>query len=156
MKSIFIDTWGKTPVDIDPDCTLLQFDDKVHIVIGDQSDPAFWDDFFKNNNTYFDIVIDDGGHMMQQQIITFEKVYSRLNYGGVYLCEDRQHTSYWDEFGGGYLKNSSFIVYHVQKPHSLPFDLRKDTFSVSFYDSIVVLEKYLERDEKNPFNLIMN
>jgi len=150
-------------IDIDKNCGTLNFEDNVHIVIGDQGNPMFWDDFFEKNNIHFDIVIDDGGHTMQQQIITFEKVYSRVKYGGIYLCEDL-HTSYWDEYGGGYLNKNSFIeysknfidlinAYHVRTPLSL--DFRKDTFSITFYDSIIVLEKYSERDEKHPSSQVV-
>jgi hypothetical protein len=142
-------------VDIDPGCKSLEaeYPGNVNIVIGDQGSPQFWDTFLNNNNTLmFDIIIDDGGHLMNQQILSYEKLYSRVNNGGVYLCEDT-HTSYWSEYGGGYLKSNppTFIEYsknfidYINAYHarnqSLSLDFRKNTHCISFYDSVVVLDK---------------
>lgn len=55
-----------------------------------------------------DIFIDDGGHHMTQQITTLEKMFLRVRDGGVFLCEDL-HTSYWDRYDGGYLRQDSMI-----------------------------------------------
>ena len=42
------------------------------IFIGDQSDPNFWNSFFKKVKS-FDVVIDDGGHESHQQIVSVLK-----------------------------------------------------------------------------------
>lgn len=34
--------------------------------------------------------------------------FNKLNYGGVYIIEDT-HTSYWEDFGGGFKKSDSMI-----------------------------------------------
>jgi len=93
---------------------------------------------------------------MQQQIVTYENVIDRVKDGGVYLCEDL-HTSYWDEFGGGYLKNNTFIeysknfidllnVYHIRN-NQLPYNFRKNIWCVSYYDSIIILDKKIDTTE---------
>lgn len=55
-----------------------------------------------------DIFIDDGGHSTTQQSVTFQSVFGSVRDRGIYLCEDL-HTSYWEKFEGGYLKNNSMI-----------------------------------------------
>ncbi|GDY01096.1 hypothetical protein LBMAG49_04250 [Planctomycetota bacterium] len=93
-----------------------------------------------------------GGHTMQQQICTFEELVPKVQPLGVYLCEDL-HTSYWQEFGGGYRRPGSFIEYsknfidalnawHSREPARLSVsDLTRSAHSAHYYDSVVVLEK---------------
>jgi len=132
----------------------------VHIDIGDQESRTFWLKYLKDKPR-FDIVIDDGGHTMRQQIVTFEELYDHVSDDGVYLCEDL-HTSYWnDDFGGGYKKEDTFIEYsknfadmlniYFIKPWEIdPFKRQKyhkfrtTTSSVTYYDSVIVLEKQLD------------
>jgi hypothetical protein len=125
----------------------------IMITIGDQGDRAFWDKFILDNPGKFDIIIDDGGHTMTQQITTYEKMYDHMYDGGVYLCEDT-HTSYWAAYGGGLRNPRSFIEYakrfvdslHAYHIHDqkMGLDFRKKTFRVSFYDSIVVLDRKID------------
>ena len=42
----------------------------------------------------FDIIVDDGSHLNAHQILTFERIWSALRDGGVYVIEDVQ-TSFW-------------------------------------------------------------
>jgi hypothetical protein len=124
-------------------------------VKGDQSDPKFWEEFFK---TYpeVDIFIDDGGHHQFQQINTLQSVWSHMKPGGVYLCEDT-HTSYWPEYSGGLRLSSTFTEYSKQiidtmnvewwkgndrSPNNMMFaEHYTDLTGMHFYDSIVVLDK---------------
>lgn len=141
-------------IDVDPECAKLKYSDpKIKVIIGDQSDPAFWDKFLSENEK-IDVFIDDGGHFMDQQILTFEKVFPKLSVGGVYFCEDT-HTSYMSYNGGGLKSRSSFVEYAKQCAdtinqrwwESIDTDLEliknvtKDLTSVHFYDSMVVFEK---------------
>ncbi len=148
-------------IDISPECMNIHKTlglDNIHVEIGDQGDPVFWDRYLANKPK-FDIVIDDGGHTCRQQIVTFEKIYDHIDKDGVYLCEDL-HTSYWPNFGGGLNKKGSFIEYSkkfidllhafhilnkerskISKRKTLPLDFRKKTNSIHYYDSIIVLEK---------------
>ena len=137
-------------VDINPECKKLE-ENGINIYIGSQEDRAFLKQL-KSEIPKVDILIDDGGHTMTQQIITFEELYSHVNDGGVYLCEDL-HTSYWDEYGGGYKKDGTFIEYsknfidYINAWHSRDkmtldvSDFTRTTDSLHYYDSILVIEK---------------
>ncbi len=97
-----------------------------------------------------DIVLDDGSHQMEHIAKTFNFLYPRLPKNGVYLVEDL-HTAYWDEFGGGVSKPETFInlskeyIDRLNADHSrgqvVPNFITRQTFGISFYDSVVVLEK---------------
>lgn len=146
-------------VDINPECKKLE-ESGISIYIGSQEDR----DFLKKLRTKIpmvDILIDDGGHTMNQQIITFEELYDQVKDGGVYLCEDL-HTSYWDEYGGGYKKGETFIEYsknfidYINAWHSRDKNVldvnnfTKTADSLHYYDSILVIEK---RKRTEPFHL---
>ena len=134
----------------------------IKISIGNQESPEFWINFFKENDIYFDIIIDDGGHTMKQQIITYEHVIDRITDNGVYLCEDL-HTSYFEEYGGGYKKNNTFIeysknfidllnVYHI-KNINLTKNFRNKIWCVTYYDSIIVLDIKKNSEPPTPFGI---
>lgn len=132
----------------------------IHITIGDQGSPQFWEEYIKKC-PIFDIIIDDGGHTAEQQCCTFSNLYNdKMSDNGVYLCEDL-HTSYWREFGGGYKNPNSFmelsknLTDYLNADHLRMNNLRNSTPNASdkvlkfchttdsmhFYDSIVVFEK---------------
>jgi hypothetical protein len=149
-----------TGIDVDPECANLKYkNQKISVVIGDQSSAPFWDTFLVNRN--IDIFIDDGGHFMDQQILTFEKVFPLMPEGSVYICEDC-HTSYMSYNGGGLNKSSTFIEYaksYVDVLHwnwkeqyttelERRWKLSKGLSSVHFYDSMVVFEKFGKKDMK--------
>lgn len=137
-------------IDIDPNCMALESDD-LEIWIGDQGDPAFWAGFCEAHPT-LDVVLDDGGHTMQQQIVTLEALFPRLSDKGMYVCEDT-HTSYFPGHGGSLRGEGTFIEYAkrlVDAMHAwyhAPLKLlggeywARHLYSVSFYDSIVAMEK---------------
>lgn len=138
-------------IDINPDCK--QFESRnTKIFIGSQEDVEFLNDI-KNQLPKFDIIIDDGGHTMNQQKTSFEVLYEHLKDDGLYLCEDL-HTSYWDNYGGGYKNQNSFIEYSknfidlINAWHSRDSLLKingftKSTYALHYYDSVLVLEKKL-------------
>lgn len=134
-------------IDINPRCKTLE-EDNIKIFIGSQSDRDFLR-YVKTQIPKVDILLDDGGHTMKQQIVTFEELFDHINDDGVYLCEDC-HTSYWIEFGGGYLRKGTYIEYVkklIDKLTAWHFNkLSVDSFtrsvrSICFYDSMVVIEK---------------
>jgi SAM-dependent methyltransferase len=149
-------------VDVRPRCKQQErLFDNVNIFIGDQGNVEFWKEF-KTKVPKLDILIDDGGHTMQQQIVTFEEMYSHISENGVYLCEDL-HTSYWDSHGGGFKNPNSFIEYsknlidkinshHIKEEQYKDLPFRHVTHSIHYYDSIVVIEKKLDR--KRPFHSV--
>ena len=144
-------------IDIDPDCKKHE-GGNAQIVIGDQEDKEFMTDFAAKHGP-FDLVIDDGGHFMRQQIVSFEVLFPALKSPGIYLVEDT-HSSYLPNFGGGYQKPGSFVEYskHLIDKMNAWYTREKDVFSpgpltpqlngVSFYDSIIVIDKLLHEAPK--------
>jgi cephalosporin hydroxylase len=152
-----------TAVDIDP--RTLQFNGllpDVTVVTGDQADQAVLDRIVAEHGP-FDIAIDDGGHTARQQINTFNGIYASVAGDGVYICEDT-HTSYWPEYQDAgpqttmiehakKLVDEMHSVYRAAKPSrfSVPMAERQgdiavsrfaaSTYSIQFYDSMIVFEK---------------
>ena len=151
-------------VDINPECKNYVYDGKVDIVMGDQGDPQFWDQYLADKKG-FDIVIDDGSHVMIHQITTLNKVFPRLNVGGVYICEDT-HTSYWPQPWGGMFRGAGTFMehskrvtdvlnhQHFQGQPMMPEVLANYhcLYSVAFYNSMVVFE----REALRPFGITDN
>lgn len=152
-------------IDVDPECAKLVYDKKnINVIIGNQEDPSFWDEFLKNKID-IDVFIDDGGHTMTQQIVTFEKIFPQLKLGGIYICEDT-HTSYWSGMGGGLNAKTSFLEYAKDFVDVLHYDWKTETTTnlehkkklvsdglsgLYFYDSVVIFEKF----GKRPMNRII-
>lgn len=143
-------------VDINPECKKFE-SDNIKVFIGSQEDENFLI-HLKNNIPPIDILVDDGGHTMKQQIITFDNLFDHVTENGIYLVEDL-HTSYWKYFGGGYKKKRSFIEYsknfidklHAWHTKDIEVDnVTKNTHSLHFYDSILVIEK---RKMEKPFDI---
>lgn len=138
-------------VDIDPRCLEYKYDGNATVLMGDQSSPQFWDEFL-DKNTDFDIIIDDGSHVMEHQILTLQKTFPHLKTGGVFICEDT-HTSYWPKWNGEYDKKDTFLNYskylsdtmnqqHFQsKMDPAVLKTFENLYSMTFYNSMVVLEK---------------
>ncbi len=130
-------------IDLNPECKKFE-EDGVEVFIGNQSDPIFWDNFFKKVGNV-DIILDDGGHTNLDQIITTIKTVERINNGGILMIEDT-HTSYYNVYNSK--KSFSFINYakkivddvnsRVVNVGKFNFSLRNMIYSTSFYTSIVV------------------
>ena len=148
--------WG---IDIDPACRAFA-EDGIDILIGDQAARDFLASV-REAIPVMDVLIDDGGHTMEQQIATFEELYPHISPDGVFLCEDL-HTSYWEEYGGGYRETRSFIertkhlidelnAWHARPPKRTRLGRRapelvvseftRSTDSLHYYDSLLVIEK---------------
>jgi len=137
-------------IDINPGCKKFE-GENVKIFIGSQEDVAFLEKV-KTEIEDLDIIMDDGGHTMKQQITSFQTLFSKVKYGGIYLCEDNI-TSYWYQFGGGLKRKNTFIEYiknlvdvmhlwHAGKDIYLKENyLKEHIYSIHIYNSIVVLEK---------------
>jgi SAM-dependent methyltransferase len=151
-------------VDINEECLDYTFDGNAKVVMGDQGNPEFWDQYLSDQKG-FDIVIDDGSHVMQHQITTLNKVFPRLNVGGVYICEDT-HTSYWPQPWGGtfrgagtFLEHSKRVTDILNQQHFQGQPIMPEVLSnyqclhsVSFYNSVVVFE----REALKPFGIVDN
>jgi len=136
-------------VDIEPRCKQFE-DDATTIMIGDQADPAFLAEI-RSRFPRIDIIIDDGGHTMRQQITTLGELFPHLQPRGIYICED-VHTAYLPDWGGGLRREGTFIEYSkalIDALHAWYFVPKGEaldvhttgTFALSFYDSMVVIEK---------------
>jgi SAM-dependent methyltransferase len=136
-------------VDINPACAQFA-EEQVEVVIGDQGDRGFLREL-RRRFPRVDILIDDGGHTMAQQVATFEELYLHVDAEGVYLCEDL-HTSYWPKFGGGLRRPGTFIecskdlidrlhAWHFAGAEAASDEITRSTYSLHFYDSILVVEK---------------
>jgi len=153
-------------IDILPECKKLE-DDGFHISIGSQTDRSFLRAFLASTEP-FDIILDDGGHTMRQQITTFQELYKHVKPDGLYLCED-MHTSYWSKYGGGIRRPGTFMEYskkmvdqlnawHSEQSRFHVDQITKTTYSVHYYDSIVVFEKRLmnppEKMETGEYSIV--
>jgi hypothetical protein len=136
-------------VDIDPRCAGLA-ERGTEVVIGDQEDREFLGRLRERLGP-IDVVIDDGGHEMAQQIATFEEFWPAVRDGGLYIVEDL-HTSYWEEFGGGWGLPGTFIEYakglvdemhawHTRERGHHPSDWTRSIAAMHVYESMIVLEK---------------
>jgi hypothetical protein len=121
----------------------------IFVRIGDQGDAKFLQSLVDEFGPP-DVVLDDGSHRMDLTAASFEFLYPLMPKNAVYMVED-MHTAYWEEFGGGVSKPDTFInkskdfIDRLNADHSrgqiAPDIITRETFGISFYDSIVVLEK---------------
>jgi len=137
----------------------FKYDDpKIHVSLGDQSDPEFWDWYLKDKKK-FDVIVDDGSHINDHQILTLIKLFPHLEEGGTYIIEDT-HTSYWAQWGGGFRKENTCIEFtkslidflhrqHIDQsaPEKL-VQVFNNLKSMTFYNSMVVLVKDHVKDMK--------
>ncbi|MDE8669144.1 DapH/DapD/GlmU-related protein [Pseudarthrobacter sp. H3Y2-7] len=128
-------------VDLNPEAVWLR-EDGFEIHIGDQTDPQFWEDFFRQVGDV-DILLDDGGHTYPQQIVTAASALDHIRNDGLLIVEDT-HTSYMTEFGGP--SDTSFVSWAVNLVHGVNHrfsafvedeDPELRVWSVQFFESIV-------------------
>jgi hypothetical protein len=129
-------------VDIEPACRAYE-DDQVQIMIGDQSDPAFWADF-RSEVPVVDIVIDDGSHDPDHQIVTLEELLPHIRPGGVYLCEDvlkpgNRFHDYIDGLSRRLHETGTGTFYERQTT-----DFQRAVQSIHVYPWVTVIEKRAE------------
>ena len=151
-------------IDINPECKKFE-KDNIKTYIGNQTDVNFLSSVIKDIGKP-DIIIDDGGHTPNQQIISFNYLFGHLNDKGIYLVEDT-HASYHSDFQDrqdgftfmDYVKSlpdklnlwyqyNDYKIYRkeIKEKINMPY-FTKNTYKISFYNSIVVFEK---RDIKTP------
>lgn len=73
-------------------------EDRIAILRGDQSDPAFLAQVGSQFGP-FDVIVDDGSHVSAHVIASFRGLFPYLTDDGIYAVEDLQ-TSYWPRYGG--------------------------------------------------------
>ncbi|MBU6529101.1 class I SAM-dependent methyltransferase (plasmid) [Methylocystis sp. MJC1] len=154
-----------TGVDISPAVSSLVFqDDRIDVIVADATKYEILER--ELGDRLFDVIIDDGSHISSDIISTFSILFDRLKPGGVYIIEDL-HCSYVPEFEGGYRREGSAIewlkqlVDVVNCDHILPSEvatqvlwsyrhLSRSVASVSFYNSVCVIEKF-KTEKDRPF-----
>lgn len=124
----------------------------AHVRFGSQADPDFLKQVVDEMGG-IDIVIDDGSHRASDVLASLSALFSYVSSPGLYIIEDL-HTSYWNEWQGGYRRKGTTIEvakelidllhapYHTQipSPHELGL-ARNEVRSLHFYDSLLVIEK---------------
>jgi hypothetical protein len=105
-------------IDINPDCKKYE-ESRISIEIGSQADKNF---LFLTANQYgpFDMILDDGSHMNEHVIYSFQHLWGSVKSGGVYIIEDIG-TSYWDDWGGGYLRDNTSMEYFKKLSDDINF-----------------------------------
>jgi hypothetical protein len=157
-------------VDIDPAVGELKFAGKVRAFVADVNDTEKLDSCI--GTEAFDIIIDDGSHRSSDIIAAFNHLFSRLALGGKYFVEDL-HCSYWKSHEGGLRLRSSSIEYFKNIVDALNADhfeandflsanektelqeLGQQIARISFYDSVVMIEKLTERKQR-PYRHLMS
>ena len=135
-------------IDINPEC-IEHESPGIFVRIGDQSDHSFLQSVIDEFGVP-DIVLDDGSHQMKHIADSFQFFYPKMHKNAIYMVEDL-HTAYWEEFGGGMDEPDTFInisksfVDRLNADHTRgklqPDLITRQTFCISFYDSIVCIEK---------------
>jgi cephalosporin hydroxylase len=136
-------------IDIDPACAAHE-GLGVAVRIGSQSDPAFLSRILDEFGVP-DVVIDDGSHRMTDILATFQRIFPLMPKNSVYIVEDL-HTAYWKSYGGGRDNPGTFInvckhfvdqinAFWGKEDGMTPDLITQDVFGISFYDSMVVIEK---------------
>ena len=123
------------------------------IFIGDQSDPNFWEKFYKKVGKV-DILLDDGGHKNIQQVTTFMESYNYIKPGGMIIIEDT-HTSFMKKKGFknpskySFVSFSKYIIENLHRRNPMVEkklnDLSQKIESITFYDSIVCINFNLKK-----------
>lgn len=143
-------------VDINPDCKKFE-KRNISIRIGDQSNKDFLQSII-NEFGVPDVVLDDGSHIQSDINTTFEFLYPLMGKNSIYMIEDL-HTSYYPTYGGGLENPNTFINKSKNYIDQLNInhtsgqlkrnELLKNTFSISYYDSITVFEKGIPFEYKD-------
>lgn len=123
-------------IDIDPACVAHEREG-IRVLIGDQADPSFWEEFVATVPR-IDVVIDDGGHQAHQQITSLRCLLPHMAMGGVYICEDisapfRQFHSFVDGI--------TRMLSSLPRPLSPLRPVHQQIASVHRYPGVAVLEK---------------
>jgi len=147
-KNYFGPTSTIVGIDINPNCT-QHAQPGIEVRIGDQSDPVFLQSIVDEFGP-FDIIIDDGSHVSDHITTSFNFLYSKVTENGCYFVED-VHSTYSYDKGNSLNNNNSFINIIKNITDTLTADhqdcplnvtsFTRNTFCISFYDSIIVLDK---------------
>ena len=137
-------------------------EDRITILRGDQSDPAFLAEVGARHGP-FDVIVDDGSHISAHVIASFQGLFPHLADGGIYAIEDLQ-TSYWERPYGGssrpdrqgtsmeFLKGMVDGLNHAEFdiPDYVPSETDRGITSIAFYHNLAFITKG-RNDEPSTF-----
>ena len=135
-------------IDIKPSCEKYN---GMHgeVRIGSQDDAQFLRSVVEEMGGV-DVILDDGSHQMKHIAKTLKILLKEVDDGGVYMIEDL-HTSYWNQFGGGFARKANFFnivrvliddIHHWYHAKGLQIpEVSRHCQALHIYDSIVVIEK---------------
>jgi hypothetical protein len=138
-------------IDLNPSVTRYR-EHGFEIFVGDQGDPAFWDDCLGQIGK-FDVLLDDGGHQSFQQIVTLCSAIKNAQDDCIIVIEDTS-TSFMKEFSVDrgynflrYAKDSTDLLtarmshlFDGQFPPSINYKMLEQfsrVFGIHFYTGIV-------------------
>lgn len=159
--------------DIDTKCAALVYDDaRVSVVVGNINSDAGSRAILSRAQSW-DIFIDDGSHTSYDIIISFCNYFQFLKPGGLYIIEDL-HCSYWASYGGGIvcatssmsffkllcdilnhehwktqITVESLLATFFAGPKQPNFSFFSDIFSITFLNSMCIIEKRHEHQSRN-------
>ncbi len=146
-------------IDFNPNAKALEADG-FEIHIGDQQDPKFWREFFKQVGEV-DVLLDDGGHTYLQQQVTLMEGLDHIRDGGMLVVEDT-HTSFMRGFG--FPSHNTFINFARQSVDFLyarfpNLDIAQNkvtrlVYSIEFFESIVSFK--IDRGLSKPNHAVLN
>lgn len=105
-------------IDIEKKCKAYE-EERIIIEIGSQTNESFLNDISQKYGL-FDMILDDGSHINSDIIFSFEKLFPAVKPQGVYVVEDAS-VSYWADYGGGYLKETSVMEYFKRLADDVSF-----------------------------------
>lgn len=135
--------------------------ENIFVEIGNQSDEIFLQNLIDKYGIP-DIVLDDGSHKMEDLVNTFNYLYDKVSFNGVYMAEDLL-TCYLGGYGGGINQAGTFIEFAKEKIDKLntgslmsylnrldEIDVfAKVTQSINIYDGIIAFEKRIQELKKD-------
>lgn len=154
VKMIFLDE--------NPMSRQLESDDVV-VVYGREGDANTYTELMASADSP-DIIIDAGRHLNKNQKASFSTLFEWMAKGGVYVVTGT-NTSYITSYGGGLDETSSFVEHaftivdrmhasHVRcdtassRKTSIEDYYTSNVESISFHDSVVVIEKVIDAKKK--------
>ncbi len=168
-RSYFPNNSHITGIDTQEKCRHIPFSDGITYLHGDATDANFLQSQLSEKK--FDIIIDDASHYPDDVITSFELLFPKLKMGGIYVIEDT-HTSYWKNYGAGLQKATSHVEYFKNIADVVNFtwvreedytiwgdklsyykQLRSEIAHIAFYDSVIVIEKFIKPIHRN-FNIL--
>lgn len=121
-------------------------DPRIMTVYGDAGNADFLDSLAGP----FDLVFEDGSHMWSHQIIAFERLWKKVNPGGIFISEDQHvcHSQVHADFPMNAIQYFARIAMQMQdilgdrgcaKPD--PSDMWYDIDSIEFRKGLIIVRK---------------